>query len=644
MSNKDKYHLRLFLTPNCNFRCLYCNNRGVYKQGKIIDTCTVKKVLKEAISLGIKRVHYTGGEPTLRQDLHALVKYATSLGYEEQVITTNGFTFHKIAERLKSAGLTRVTISLDTLDRKKFNMITSVDGLNNVLRSIDETMRLWDKLKINTVLMKINLDEVEDFISLSEQFNGRLICRFIEINPNNPAFFWNEEKLEGQRVDRKAFFDYINSKCGCIREAERTGENPNSEYYAFEKTRIIFGVITNPSLGYPCGDCHKIRVSPYGEIGYCIGLDKIKIKGLDDIRDALEWAINKRESMTGKNRKHFSSHYGHWRFGDMSTEDRTIYIIKPDAYAMKNDILMDIRKAGFDILSKTDVQLNPETVRKFYDQEDETLISFLEGYVGGGMVQAGILKKKNAILNFIELTGWMADPRKCDKDSLRYRYSNTPPLVRGDRIFFYNAIHKTVQNNLEKEMEIYWNEIKHPDIIKAVKQLVIKKADSIERITYHIAPVVRNGVILADRYGASRPIVEIACYIHDITRMTGDEKNHHISGAKVAEEFLSRFNYPEERIDLIKRCILNHRGNIKKERKTAEERIVATADAMAHIQYPLPLFFTFFGKRHLGIEVGRKQIIEKLERSWAKIYYPEVKNELRERFEFIIQILRYENG
>lgn len=639
--NMDEYHLRLFLTPKCNLRCIYCNDKGIYQPSEIINTHTVKRVLEEAISLGIKRAHYTGGEPTLRQDLPDLIEYATSLGFEEQVITTNGILFHRYAQRLKEVGLSRVTISLDTLDPKKFTMITSVDGFKDVMMSISETLRLWGRVKTNTVLMRINFDEFEDFITLSEKYGGNLTCRFIELNPNNPAFFWNVEYLASQRVNRVELFDSVSAKYGRIQKVKRTGENPNSEYYLIERTGIVFGVITNPSLGYLCGNCHKIRISPYGEIGYCIGTDKIKIERPEDIRQILEHAINKRETMKVTDRQHLSSLYGHWRFGDLSTGDHTLYIIKPDAYSMREKILEEFTRGGFKILSKTDVILNPETVKKFYAQEDEELVSFLVEYMGNCEVQVGILEKSNAIPNFIQLAGWMADPRRCDKSSIRYKYGRKKPLVRGGRTYYYNAIHRTVQN-LEREIEIYWDAIKHPDILIAVKQLVTENADSVERIRYHIDPVVKNGMALADKYGASRPIIEIACYLHDITRMTGDRDDHHISGAKVAEDLLSKFNYPEERIEIIKQCILNHRGDANEVGGTIEERIVATADAMAHIQYPLPLFYTFFGKRNLSMEVGREQMIKKLEKSWKKIYFPEVQDELRERYNYLIQILRFE--
>lgn len=159
------------------------------------------------------------------------------------------------------------------------------------------------------------------------------------------------------------------------------------------------------------------------------------------------------------------------------------------------------------------------------------------------------------------------------------------------------------------------------------------------RMEYHIIPVVQNSVKLARKLNADIEVVEIAAYLHDITRILGDVENHHITGAKFAEEFLRKYNYSEEKIEQIKNCIQKHRGSIEEKRETLEEKIVATADAMAHIQYPVPLFYTWYGKKRYGLEEGKEKIKTKLKRSWQKIELEIAKEEVKERFKFLMEVL-----
>lgn len=162
------------------------------------------------------------------------------------------------------------------------------------------------------------------------------------------------------------------------------------------------------------------------------------------------------------------------------------------------------------------------------------------------------------------------------------------------------------------------------------------------RMEYHIIPVVKNAKKLAEDLNADIEVVEIASYLHDVTRILGDVKNHHITGAEYAEKFLNKYNYPNEKIIQIKNCIRNHRGSVKDKRDTLEEKIVATADAMAHIQYPLPLFYTWYGKRKCDMEEGRKEIKEKIQRSWDKIEFEKAKEEVSEKYNFLMEVLANE--
>lgn len=162
------------------------------------------------------------------------------------------------------------------------------------------------------------------------------------------------------------------------------------------------------------------------------------------------------------------------------------------------------------------------------------------------------------------------------------------------------------------------------------------------RMEYHIIPVVNNAKKLAKKLNADIEAVEIAAYLHDITRIKGDVDTHHITGAEYAREFLCKYNYPEEKIKLIQKCIKNHRGSVEIPRETIEEKIISTADAMAHIQYPLPLFHKWYGKKQCDLKDGASEIKSKLQRSWKKIEFKEAKEELENKYKFLMEVLTNE--
>lgn len=170
-------------------------------------------------------------------------------------------------------------------------------------------------------------------------------------------------------------------------------------------------------------------------------------------------------------------------------------------------------------------------------------------------------------------------------------------------------------------------------------QKIVEAEHTKEDVSYHIKVVVANGLKLAEIYKADKEVVEVACWLHDIARakglMPGEDNNHHITGAKKAEEILLELNYPREKIDKITQCILTHRG-AKNEYspQTIEEKIVANADAMAHFDSFLNLFSEFVGPNNF--EEGLALIEAKLERDWnKKLTLPEAKELEKSNYEAI---------
>jgi len=130
----EKWHLRMAITSNCNFRCIYCNPYGIKSILDLLSKEEVAEILQAAYNCGITRVHWTGGEPTIRKDFTELVKIAKKIGFSKQIITTNGYRLHKILDELIENGLTRVIISLDTLHPERNKFITGRSFFMKLLR------------------------------------------------------------------------------------------------------------------------------------------------------------------------------------------------------------------------------------------------------------------------------------------------------------------------------------------------------------------------------------------------------------------------------------------------------------------------------------------------------------------------------
>lgn len=162
------------------------------------------------------------------------------------------------------------------------------------------------------------------------------------------------------------------------------------------------------------------------------------------------------------------------------------------------------------------------------------------------------------------------------------------------------------------------------DIIEYLKKEVYSRAIKPDNkfgigCYYHIEAVVKNAEILAKQFNADKEVTIIAAWLHDIASITDYSlyEDHHIHGAEIAEEILKKFDY--NKIELVKKCIINHRGSINNERTTVEEVCVADADAISHFDSIPSLLHLAYAKRHMDIEEGKNFVRNKLERSYKKL-------------------------
>src|SRR5688572_1126400 len=199
--------LRVSLTDRCNFRCLYClpeteaaqnfyrghwaqmpNSTPIVQQWvprtHLLSFEEIERVIRVAVSLGIRKIRLTGGEPLLRNDVeHLVARIAKIPGIEDLAMTTNGFLFAQKARALRAAGLRRVSFSLDSLDRANFKKITGRDGLGELLESLRLAQELgFHPVKVNAVVIReINDHELESLAAFAQEHN--LSFRFIEFMP-----------------------------------------------------------------------------------------------------------------------------------------------------------------------------------------------------------------------------------------------------------------------------------------------------------------------------------------------------------------------------------------------------------------------------------------------------------------------------
>lgn len=156
----------------------------------------------------------------------------------------------------------------------------------------------------------------------------------------------------------------------------------------------------------------------------------------------------------------------------------------------------------------------------------------------------------------------------------------------------------------------------------------------------HIKYVAQNAIDLAKKYGADVEIVELGALLHDISMPSeyGEREEHNVYGAEIAEKLLGELNYPADKIEHVKNCVLNHRGSKDRPRNTIEEQCVADADVIAHFDCIPSLFHLAYRERNMSLDEGREFVRKKLERDYNKLS-PRTRELLKDRYENIINVL-----
>ena len=268
--NRQIRDLRISLTDRCNFRCFYCLPNGeppLARKATILTFEEIVYISEIFVSLGVEKIRLTGGEPMLRRKIETLVERLAKLKpqLKDLALTTNGFDIPRKAKALKEAGLDRMTLSLDTLDTKRFREITGSDSLAEVLGAIEAAkIHGFEPVKINAVIVRgVNDDELIDFARFARA--NEVEIRFIEYMPLDSGHDWSREKV----VSGREIYEKINAAYPLqLRSGER-GSETAWKYEFADGANGGIGIIA-PVTEMFCGQCSRIRLTADGQIRTCL--------------------------------------------------------------------------------------------------------------------------------------------------------------------------------------------------------------------------------------------------------------------------------------------------------------------------------------------------------------------------------------
>jgi cyclic pyranopterin phosphate synthase len=281
--NSDRYgrtinYLRISITDHCNLQCSYCvpfSGRPKLNHGDILTYEEILTITRLAVESGINKVRLTGGEPLLRRGIVDFCRQLSAIqGLDEITLTTNGILLAKMADDLRDAGISRVNISLDTLNREIFKNITGRDRLDHVLKGIQAAEDAgMTPIKINAVALRgINDNEISTLTQLS--LDRPYHIRFIELMPTSG---WDDG-------DHKAHFMPVTEvkemvqRLGKLEPVMDQQGNGPAQTYRLKGAQGTVGFIAALSNHF-CKDCNRIRLTSDGNLRNCLFSDnEIDIK------------------------------------------------------------------------------------------------------------------------------------------------------------------------------------------------------------------------------------------------------------------------------------------------------------------------------------------------------------------------------
>jgi len=280
-------NLRISVTDRCNLRCSYCMPEKEYvwlPRGDILSFEEISIVVDAFTEVGVEKLRLTGGEPLLRRDLTRLVaSLAAKPAIRDFAMTTNGIDLAGSARELAEAGLHRVTVSLDTLQRGRFEALTRRDALADALEGIEAASRAgFRSLKIDSVVLRgVNDDELVPLVELGKRVNAEV--RFIEYMDVGGATHWSLDQV----VTRAEMLARLEQAYGPVHPIQEHTTAPAERFLLPDGT--VFGIIASTTAPF-CGSCDRSRLTADGMWYRCL-----YARNGTDLRGALRGGATREE-------------------------------------------------------------------------------------------------------------------------------------------------------------------------------------------------------------------------------------------------------------------------------------------------------------------------------------------------------------
>ncbi len=267
--------LRISITDRCGFRCVYCMPESVtwLPRKELLSYEEFERLTRILVAFGVDRVRVTGGEPLVRRDVATLMGRLVAVpGVREVNLTTNAQALDRFAKPLWDAGLRRLNVSLDSLDRERFRQIARRDLLDDVLRGIQAAEAIgFRPIKVNMVVMRgVNHDEVPKFAALARTRGWDV--RFIEFMPLDGDHIWNRDKVytaDEIEADVRQVADLV--------PRDNDPSDPAREY-AFADGIGRIGIIASVTRPF-CQHCDRLRLTADGKFRTCLfAMEEVDLK------------------------------------------------------------------------------------------------------------------------------------------------------------------------------------------------------------------------------------------------------------------------------------------------------------------------------------------------------------------------------
>jgi len=261
-------YLRISVTDRCDLRCLYCMKEDMQfaPRSQLLTLEEIVRIGSNFVEMGVKKIRITGGEPLTRNNIMYVFEHLGALpGLEELTVTTNGTQLARYARALRDAGVTRINISLDSLQAERFKHITRVGELHKVLAGIDAARAAgFKKIKLNVVVLKHkNHDEILDLVAFARDkgldisFIEEMPLGVIDSHDRDYAFYSSDHILSDLRT-----------RYELVPTTESTG-GP-ARYYRMPDSDSRVGFISPHSHNF-CSTCNRVRLTAEGRLLLCLG-------------------------------------------------------------------------------------------------------------------------------------------------------------------------------------------------------------------------------------------------------------------------------------------------------------------------------------------------------------------------------------